>query len=276
MHLTHVERLLAAVAPEDLPTPRAAGAEWFRYRRETFGFSSGADLLTAPGDQPKLGKNDKPTYTFMAVPASGVGAYRPGRRAVNLCPAATPGCRAACLSTAGRGAFSSVQMGRACRTGFMLDHPAAFLSRLHSEVIRRHEELGGIMLRLNCVSDIRWEIATAWLIDDLGERGVTLYDYTAFSPEQRPDPESAHYYLTRSAKETHTDADVVALVHAGHNVALPFAVRRGEPLPETWHGVPVIDGDRTDDRTADPRGVIVGLRAKGKGRQDKSGFVRQV
>jgi hypothetical protein len=36
----------------------------------------------------------------------------------------------------------------------------------------------------------------------------------------------------------------------------------------------VIDGDEHDYRPADDKGVIVGLRAKGKAIKDKSGFVR--
>jgi hypothetical protein len=35
----------------------------------------------------------------------------------------------------------------------------------------------------------------------------------------------------------------------------------------------VIDGDKTDMRFADPRGVIVGLFAKGLAKADRTGFV---
>jgi hypothetical protein len=38
-------------------------------------------------------------------------------------------------------------------------------------------------------------------------------------------------------------------------------------------GKPVVDGDETDLRFLDPKGVIVGLKAKGKGKKDESGFV---
>jgi hypothetical protein len=47
-------------------------------------------------------------------------------------------------------------------------------------------------------------------------------------------------------------------------------------LPETYLGLPVIDGDQSDLRFLDPQGVIVGLKAKGKGKHDTSGFVVQV
>jgi hypothetical protein len=45
-------------------------------------------------------------------------------------------------------------------------------------------------------------------------------------------------------------------------------------LPETWNWIRVIDGTLTDARFSDPRGVVVGLLAKGKARRDRtSGFV---
>jgi hypothetical protein len=46
-----------------------------------------------------------------------------------------------------------------------------------------------------------------------------------------------------------------------------------DKLPETYLGKPVIDGDVSDLRFLDPKGVIVGLKAKGKAKKDSSGFV---
>jgi hypothetical protein len=44
-------------------------------------------------------------------------------------------------------------------------------------------------------------------------------------------------------------------------------------LPETFHGLKVIDGDKDDLRFLDPKGVIVGLIAKGDAIHDDTGFV---
>ena len=41
----------------------------------------------------------------------------------------------------------------------------------------------------------------------------------------------------------------------------------------TRSGFRVIDGDKDDLRFLDPKGVVVGLKVKGKAKQDKSGFV---
>jgi hypothetical protein len=38
--------------------------------------------------------------------------------------------------------------------------------------------------------------------------------------------------------------------------------------------LPVVDGDKNDARYEDPRGVVVGLRAKGKAFRSDSPFVR--
>lgn len=57
-------------------------------------------------------------------------------------------------------------------------------------------------------------------------------------------------------------------------MAVVFSTRKGEPLPETWHGFRVIDGDESDLRFTDPAGVVVGLRAKGDAKGEASGFVQ--
>ena len=57
----------------------------------------------------------------------------------------------------------------------------------------------------------------------------------------------------------------------GVNIAAAFNIKRGQSLPTTlesgWCGLanvnlPIVDGDLTDYRPADPAGVIVGLRYK--------------
>ena len=52
------------------------------------------------------------------------------------------------------------------------------------------------------------------------------------------------------------------------NVAVVF-----HKVPETYLGRTVINGDETDLRFLDPKGVIVGLKDKGKAKKDTTGFV---
>jgi hypothetical protein len=45
-------------------------------------------------------------------------------------------------------------------------------------------------------------------------------------------------------------------------------------MPETYQGLPVYNGDESDLRFTDPKGVVVGLYAKGKAKKDSTGFVK--
>ena len=64
---------------------------------------------------------------------------------------------------------------------------------------------------------------------------------------------------------------------AGERIAVVFRNRATVDAMlaagETFLGLPVVDGDDSDIRHLDPRGAVVALYAKGKARQDKSGFV---
>jgi hypothetical protein len=48
----------------------------------------------------------------------------------------------------------------------------------------------------------------------------------------------------------------------GHNVAVVFNVKNEADLPKTWKGYTVVNGDLTDYRIADAKGIIVGLKYK--------------
>jgi hypothetical protein len=122
--------------------------------------------------------------------------------------------------------------------------------------------------RLNTISDIRWET----IQDEHGRTvfdrhpEITFYDYT-----KHPDRDVSdipNYSLTFSLAEDN-DAKASEAIGRGLNVAAVF-----HSVPDTFMGLPVIDGDLTDLRFTDPRGVIVGLKAKGEARKDTSGFVR--
>jgi hypothetical protein len=103
---------------------------------------------------------------------------------------------------------------------------------------------------------------------------VVFYDYTKVPARIRRRALSIpNYRLTFSLAESNEDKAREA-VAAGLNLSVVFAVRKGQPLPETFWGLPVIDGDVSDLRFTDPSGCVVGLRAKGRGIKDTSGFVR--
>jgi hypothetical protein len=81
-----------------------------------------------------------------------------------------------------------------------------------------------------------------------------------------------NYHLTFSRSEDN-DSDVAEIMLMGGNIAVPFYVRKNERLPKLFNGIKVIIGDNSDLRFRDKKNVIVGLKAKGKGRSDSTGFI---
>lgn len=282
----HREALTPAERRAVVREARAAYAEF----RARFGYAcAAAAMLTTPDAQPKLGKSKRHALGLMLVPADGLPDDMRERagiaRRFTLCPAASLGCRAACLAHSGHGAFPATQYARAVRTLFLMSSPYFAGVLIGSETRRAVDRYGadGVTLRLNVTSDLRWE-RMGYAADALGgliARGVRVYDYTAHKPSAREGAEALGVSLTYSAKEASATPDdyLRDVLVSGRNVAMPFHVAKGDALP-THYALAgavfaVIDGDLSDDRTADPRGVIVGLRAKGaKGKRDASGFIR--
>jgi hypothetical protein len=158
------------------------------------------------------------------------------------------------------------------RTKFYLENREAFLSQLTREIeaLIRKAKRDGLtpVVRLNGTSD-RFDLVAA--IAPKFPR-VQFYDYTKMpNPWTRRDRLS-NYSLTFSWSGSNRDDCIEALQH-GVNVAVPFEVRKGQPLPETFLRHRVIDGDETDLRFLDDSGVIVGLRVKRTGteRESKAG-----
>lgn len=287
---TRVERALApfgaaVIAGLDGADVRDARALWSALRADVGYRRAPAPLLTSGASQQKLGKNALPSFGLMLIPERGMmsPALADVRAAfdlsgpINVCPLASQGCAAACLSRSGQSGMPSAQRAQAVRTAFLLSHPDAAGLLIGAELraaLRRH---GQINLRLNTTSDIRWELIAPDMVAALSAAGVLMYDYTAWAPADRAP--SADYALTYSAKEpAHTpDAYLAGILADGGNVAMPFDTPRGQALPDSWHGHRVIDGDKSDERRNDPRGVVVGLRAKGHEwkRNNVAGFIRR-
>jgi hypothetical protein len=109
---------------------------------------------------------------------------------------------------------------------------------------------------------------------------VAAYAYTKHAPAARPEMAG----LTRivySASERWSDTQILEVCGQGHTVAVVFTTRRNQQLPTTWHGMPVVNGDATDDLWSHPHGVIVGLTVKGPDNASieaaiRSGFARPV
>jgi hypothetical protein len=216
---------------------------------------------------PKLMKGEKLGYLSFVLhlaPADLSGK--------EVCPKRTAGCTAACLNTAGRGGMfkkgettNVIQQARIRKTKLFFENREQFLADLEADIrlgIKQAEKKNMIpCFRLNGTSDLAWE--KYGIIEKFPE--VQFYDYTKV--RNRKVSHLKNYHLTFS-KADGNDMDVRLVASAGMNVAAVF-----KEIPATYIGRPVINGDETDLRFLDPKGVIVGLKAKGKAKKDTTGFV---
>jgi hypothetical protein len=142
------------------------------------------------------------------------------------------------------------------------------------------------VIRLNGTSDIPWERIPAKGRTNIMNLfpDVQFYDYTKVTKRALAHARGElpkNYHLTFSLSENN-DADALSVLRSGGSVAAVFGkMPRGVNSLGDWvipaygsYAIPVVDGDESDLRFLDPRGVIVGLKAKGKAKGDVSGFVR--
>jgi hypothetical protein len=174
----------------------------------------------------------------------------------NVCPMASKGCAAACLNSAGRGQFDSVQTARLKKTKRFHDDRQGFVADLVSDleaVVRKAQrENMRPVVRLNGTSDVDW---TAIKTDDgrnVFERFsmIQFYDYTKVLTrlkKQRLNP-IPNYDLTFSKSESN-DSDVSQAIDLGFNVATVFAVADASGLPLTFNGRPAFSGRETRRRS---------------------------
>ena len=191
----------------------------------------------------------------------------------NTCPHASEGCRAACLGhTAGRLTMDSSQNAQVWKTLLFRYDRCTFLTLLEAEIrahLRRAKRKGlHCSVRLNGSSDIAWERVAPGLFELFPT--VQFYDYTKSLSRMADMAEGklpTNYHLTFSRSEDTSEDVVDMLIDRGCNVAVVF---RDADVAQ-WRGHAVIDGDTTDYRAGDPRGVIVGLSVKGNV-EDNTGF----
>lgn len=225
--------------------------------------SIGSNAKTVKSD--KLGKYI--TAIMYLAPADIVAG-------VNLCAMAeTAKCKQPCLYSSGRGAFSNVQAARIRKTEFFRDNQKLFIDTLKDDIKKAatYAEKKGkkLAVRLNGTSDIPFENLPGsngkTIMEDFQQ--IQFYDYTKLPGRKVP----ANYDLTVSYSAANP-AYAAKVLKTDKNIAVVF---RDKNLPETYLGREVIDGDITDLRFLDKKGVIVGLYAKGNAKKDYSGFVQE-
>jgi hypothetical protein len=201
-----------------------------------------------------------------------------------VCQWRSKGCTASCLNTAGRGQMNSIQVSRVNKTKLFFEKKMEFLEKLSKEITSSiksaQKKSMKAVFRPNLTSDIMWE-------NEINEDGATIlekhsstqfYDYTKsfkrmcsflgkpFIKGEAKFP--SNYHLTFSRSENNDKKCEMVLLMGG-NVAVVFR----NQLPKTWKGFEVVNGDETDLRFLDKKGVVVGLIEKGLAKKDETGFV---
>lgn len=225
-------------------------------------------LLSNGTTNPKTSKNELKTFILYLAP------YTQNSKGINLCPKASAGCAAACLFSAGRGKFSNVVNARVNKTEFYLNDKAAFIGQLASEILTKHKTAvkrgEKIAFRLNGTSDVDFIYLLKKYagLDIATLSNAVFYDYTKILGKALKYKGHPNYTVTFSRAEDNEN-DVQKAIANGINVSAVFSGN----LPESWEGVPVVDGDKSDVVMLEEQGVILGLLAKGKAKKDKSNFV---
>jgi hypothetical protein len=158
-----------------------------------------------------------------------------------------------------------IQRARIRKTQYFFEARDHFMNDLYADIQKaiRFADKQGLtpVFRLNGTSDLSWEKYT---INDknLFELfpQVQFYDYTKVLG--RKVAKYPNYHLTFS-KADGNDADVAQALLQGMSVVAVY-----DRIPQ---GVP--SADETDLRFLDPKGIMLGLKAKGRAKKDYSGFV---
>lgn len=256
--------------PFDYVPREVAKDVWAGYRDGAGLSPIAVPLLSMPDGNAKMRKTAEKSGVFVC----GLALASSDLSGNNVCRFATKECRDNCLSYAGQNAMSKARNAQIVKTGFLNAFPSAFLTLLMFEIDKAQRDFGSsLRIRLNMLSDIPWESVHPEIFEVYP--GVRFYDYTKWPFAARKTP--PNYDLTYSASERTKWTDIWWMTRKGARVAVVFPIKRDQPMIESWNGIPVIDGDASDDRYLNARGCVVGLRAKGRMRKvPVGGMVKEI
>jgi hypothetical protein len=227
---------------------------------------TGLSYLGSVNASAKLLKNGKVsqqhTYGLYLAPAN-VSGY-------NVCSHSTPECRMGCLNTSGRSGIEEfsgktiIHDARVKKTRLFFEETAFFMAWMIAEIRTAQKKAitdgYGFSARLNCTSDINWQnvyIDGKNIFQIFPE--VAFYDYTKNPDKFIEKPLNYHLTLSYTGKNWRS---CEAILSKGFNVAMVFNVKHESQLPEIFNGYKVVNGDLTDYRINDAKGIIIGLKWK--------------
>ena len=244
-------------------------------RAKGFTFST---ALGATDSNPKLAKGNK--LGVLSKPHNLAPGKESGKW--NLCSSASPGCLIACLNTAGNPVYLKAKLSaRIQRTHAFMTMRKAYVALMAFELESLELKAKKLNMtpawRPNTTSDYPFQCVPLTVNGNAHNSlihyfsGIEAYDYTKVTKKALQWANGllpSNYHITFSKSEVN-DSCVDKVLRAGGNVAVVFE----KVLPATYKGVAVVNGDESDARFMDLPGLVVGLKAKGLGKVDSSGFV---
>jgi hypothetical protein len=189
----------------------------------------------------------------------------------NVCSHSTPECRLGCLNTSGRAGIeifsntSKIADSRLKKTKLFHENQEFFMNWLIAEIkmYQKKAKKDGYFfsVRLNATSDLDWQkvyLNGNNIFQIFPE--VSFYDYTK-NHNKFLNNKPENYHLTYSYTGRNTGLCKL-LVEQGFNIAVVFNVKKESELPKYFMNHVVINGDLTDYRIDDAKGIIVGLKWK--------------
>lgn len=202
---------------------------------------------------------------------------------LELCPlSALAGCIGPCLQDSGRGRFESVKKARKAKTAFFKNQREAFMLSLCADVwtLRNKANKAKMipLVRPNGTSDIPFENIIVHDDKNIFQLfpDVQFYDYTKHPSRNLEGKTMGNYDLTYSFSGITPKPITIKGLSNPHNSRTAVVFHKREEIPATFQGFNVVDGDDTDVRHIDPKGVVVALYAKGNAKSDDSGFVQRL
>ena len=227
---------------------------------------TGFSYLGDVNSSPKLKKNgtvsQQHTYGLYLAPAK-LSGY-------NTCLHSTPECRMGCLNTSGYAGIevnsniTHISDSRINKTKLFYENPEFFMAWMIAELDAKRKLAAtkgfGFSARLNCTSDIDWQnikVNNYSIFERFPD--ITFYDYTKNPAKFINKPDNYHLTFSYTGRNwKHCEY----LLKKGHNVAMVFDVKDETQIPDTFQGFKVVNGDITDYRVDDAKGIIVGLKWK--------------